>query len=306
MGTDARRSTFAEQFCSVIRSLGIPDGASLVGFNFKLVHQGAKVQYKLYLDVDTPSNQKSKKVKSPSKVVRDNQRARLHQQGLKSKSLGVESRDQTAQSLVPSGQPSHQPVIQPDGKSSRSSHPAALAPSNSQVIQSKGQSSARAELVVPSSAPSAPSYKEATVGVNLKPLPASVSGSDSKMQDIEKDVVGGPSTIPLPPEDPDLQFELLEELHKKAPEKENHIFFQKGYYAVHEYPAADSNPDQWEQFWHFFTHIDVVKVLPTKIERSMEDWAMAITKNGCKKHHHCVRNLDNLRKLREAHKASKH
>src|SRR5256885_952691 len=93
MGTDARRSTFAEQFCSVIRSLGIPDGASLVGFNFTLVPHQAKVQYKLYLDIDTTSTQKPKKVKSPSKVVRDNQRAKLHQQleGLRPKALAVES-----------------------------------------------------------------------------------------------------------------------------------------------------------------------------------------------------------------------
>src|SRR5437868_12882559 len=111
MGTDARRSAFAEQICSVIRSLGIPDGASLVGFNFKLVHREAKVQYKLYLDVDTPSTQKLKKAKPPSKVVRDNERARLHQQGLKPKMLAVESRDQTALSLVSSGLASHQPVI---------------------------------------------------------------------------------------------------------------------------------------------------------------------------------------------------
>src|SRR5256885_9695189 len=299
MGTDARGSTFAEQFCSVIRSLGIPDGASLVGFNFKLVPHGAKVQYKLYLDIDTPNTQKPKKDKSPAKVVRDNQRAMLHQRGLELKSLGVESRDQTAQLLVPSGQPSHQPVIQPDGKSFRSSHPAALAQSNSQVIQSKAQLFARAELVVPSFAPSAPSYKEATVGANMKPLPASVSGSDSLMQDIEKEV-GGPSTIPLPPEEPDLQFELLRYLHKKAPEKENHIFFQKGLYIVHEYPPRpDSDPSEND----FFHHVDVV--LPHSVKQNAVKWSRDISKNGCKKHNLCVRNLDNLKKLREAHKASK-
>src|SRR6185312_5804162 len=160
MGTAVTGRSILDTVGSVFQSLGIPWDSILVGSNFRILPKKSKTRYKISLEFEPPSVQPATRPKSQKVLARDKARAAAHQQRLQSKTLADPRPDQTAQQPVSSSGPFHQPVIRLDEKSNGSSHPDRASASNEQVIQLTDSSSARAELGNPSSAPSAPTYKQ--------------------------------------------------------------------------------------------------------------------------------------------------
>ena len=183
MGTTVRGRSTLDIVGSVFQSIGIPIDSILVGTSFKLVPQKTKTRYKITLEFEPPSVPVATRHKTQKALARDKARAAAHQQRLQSKTLADPRPDQTAQQPVSSSGPFHQPVIRLDEKSNGSSHPDRASASNEQVIQLTDSSSARAELGNPSSAPSAPTYKQ-VAAAQSKPITDSVNtGSALALQD---------------------------------------------------------------------------------------------------------------------------